>query len=412
MYMTVNKLRFLLAMLLNWFLISSPEAQNYTASPYSMFGIGEAVTGTNGRNPALGGTGIGQSSNDYLNLANPASLGSLDSSTFYFDIGFTGSLSTYRTKTNMESSVDGNFNSIAMGFKPTNRWGMAFGFLPVSSVGYKIKSSNYIEGSTATENIWFEGSGGLSKFFFSNAFRITPGITAGINTSMVFGTINHDEIQDAITINHESQTNAFYAELGIQYKTFTKNNNPIVFGLVYGPGARMNMESKLEVLDNAGYLLSSEKPQNKDKYIPEYFGIGTSLRQGEKWNFAFDYMHQNWSKSQSGQTGIYYTNTHKIAMGTEFIPNPRKGLKYFEKINYRAGFSIENSYLKIREQNPLIYKTTIGFGLPIRYGSMLNLGLGWEKSSAQGNSIINQSTFRINIGLSFTEPWFYKRKFD
>lgn len=386
--------------------------QNYTTSPYSMFGVGEAVNGTSGENPGMAGTGIGKPSQGYLNLTNPASLGSLDSMSFYFDFGFSGSTSSYKSQGYSEKTTDGNFSSLSMGFKPLKRWALAFGFLPVSSVGYNIKSKNYIEGSNQTEDIWFEGTGGLSKCFIANAFRVTPGITVGINTSIVFGTINHNELQNSISIYRESQTSAFYPEFGVQYKTALNDNIPFNFGVVYGPQVKMKMESKLEVYDNSGYLLSTENPADTDKYLPEYFGLGASVNLGEKWCVAADYLHQSWSSNQTGETGIYYANTHKFAVGAEFIPNVRNATNIFQKVNYRAGFSVENSYLKIRGQNPNIFKTTIGFGLPIKHSSMLNLGLAWEESNATGSSIIKQSTFRINLGIAFTETWFYKRKFE
>lgn len=400
-----------LFLLLQLFLIQL-MGQSFTTSPYSMFGIGESVNGTNGKNPGMGGTGIGKPSKGSINLANPASLGTLDSMTFYFDIGITGSRSTYKSTGGTESSSDGNFNSLAMGFKPTRRWALAFGFLPVSSVGYNIKSGNYIEGSASIVDVWFQGSGGLSKAFITNAFRVTPGITAGISTALVFGTINHDEIQSAINITHQSQTNAFYPEFGITYQPEFKNSRPFSFGVVYAPRIKMKMDSQLEVFDNSGYLLSSESPSESDKYLPESFGVGFSFNVNEKLNLAADYRHHNWSLSQTGQTGFNYTNTHKVALGAEYVPNPRNALSYFRKINYRTGFSVENSYLKISTINPIIYKTSIGLGLPIRNGSMLNLGMAWEQNDACGSGIINQSTFRITLGLSFTETWFYKRKFD
>lgn len=412
MHTIKTKLLFTAFSLFSQLFLFQLRSQNYTMSPYSMFGIGEATTGTNGENPGMGGTGIGKPSDGAINLANPASLGTLDSMTFYFDIGITGSRSTYKAKGNTESTTDGNFNSLAMGFKPSRRWAIAFGFLPVSSVGYNIKSSNYIEGSTTTEDVWFQGSGGLSKAFITNAFRITPGITAGISTALVFGTINHDELQDAITINHKSQTNAFYPEFGITYQPELNNNRPFSFGVVYAPRTKLKMDSQLEVFDNSGYLLSTESPSVSDKYLPECFGIGFSFNINEKLNMAADYLHHDWSLSQTGQTGYAYTNTNKMAMGLEYLPNPRNALRYFKKINYRAGFSVENSYLKIGETNPIIYKTTLGMGLPIRQGSMLNLSMAWEQNNASGSGIINQSTFRISLGLAFTEPWFYKRKFD
>ena len=41
---------------------------------------------------------------------------------------------------------------------------------------------------------------------------------------------------------------------------------------------------------------------------------------------------------------------------------------------------------------------------------MLNISGQWVRSSAKG--LLNENTFRINIGITFNERWFMKWKVD
>lgn len=410
--MTPNKLRYLLPI----FVISSvfcPQinGQGSTSSPYSQYGVGEPVTIENGKNVGMAGTGLARISKGSLNLLNPANIASLDSLSFYFDFGFSTSSSTYKYKGEKESSTEGNFNSLSIGFRLSPKWGFAMGFMPFSSVGYNVKTENFIEGSTTKENVWYKGSGGLSKLFMYNAYKITPDLTLGLNTSLIFGTINYEEEQSAITIDEETQAQAFYPQLGLNYNTKNIFGLPFTLGVVYSPQTKLGKGTDIQVIDNSGYILDDDEISTKKRYLPEDIGVGLAA-DFEKLSFALDYRQQRWDKNVSGDAGIDFTNTYKIAAGVEYTPNPRNAIKYLERINYRAGFSAGNSYLKIKGQNPYIYRTTVGLGLPIKYGSMLNVGFSWEKNTAQSRNIIDQTTYRITLGLSFTENWFFKRKFE
>jgi hypothetical protein len=57
---------------------------------------------------------------------------------------------------------------------------------------------------------------------------------------------------------------------------------------------------------------------------------------------------------------------------------------------------------------------SVGFGIPIINGynnrSLLNISAQWVHRSA--DNLLEENTFRINIGLTFNERWFAKWKVE
>ena len=406
----MNKIFLIFSLLL--YTTTEIYCQSFTSSPYSMFGLGRPENGESSRNSGLGGTGIGMRTDDHLNLMNPASFSKLENSIFYFDLGVSMRHYRYHSGNQKQHVSEGNLNRIIMGFKPLNKWGIAFGIAPVTSVGYKIVTSNFIEGTTDKEDITFKGSGGISKLFIGNAFQLTPSLTLGLNTSYIFGAIYHDEIQSNVAIYEKSYAAAFYADMGIQYENKLKGKFPFTIGLVYGTNQKIQLKNEIEIKGADESVIVSETLAKTSVSLPEFIGIGINLSDSKKWSIGADYLYQDWSMNSSVSSNLYYTKQHRLSAGVQYSPNQQVALNIFERMHYRMGISVENSYLKIKNQNPLLFRTTLGTGIPLKKKSMINVSLIWEEDNAYGNSIISTSTFKINLGFSLSETWFMKRKFD
>lgn len=388
------------------------QAQNLTSSPYSMYGLGQPESNEGGQTAGMGGLGTAISDNTFINLANPASLTGLDSLRFYFDLGISVRSFNYQSASNSESRTEGNFNRLAIGLKPLKNWGLSAGFIPVTTIGYRIKDSQYIEGTSVTENIYFEGSGGISKLFIGNAYEFSPALTLGFNASYLFGSITHEELQNALTIEEKSYTKAFYTDFGLIYKERISEKIPFNVGLTYGYSQRLKLRNELNVMESDGSIITHDNLRSTYGYLPEFFSLGIHSGYGEKWTFGVDYLNQDWSKNSSNSSVITFTDMHRFTIGAQFIPKPRVARNLLEAINYRMGFSIENSIYNIRGENPLIYKGSVGLGIPLKNNSMLNLAVSYEQDDASGKNIIQTSALKFNVGIAFSEIWFVKNKFQ
>jgi len=299
-----------------------------------------------------------------------------------------------------------------MGLKPLNKWGVAFGIAPITSVGYKIITSSFVEGSTITEDITFKGSGGISKLFIGNALQLTPTLSLGLNTSFIFGGIYHDEIQNAITIYEKSYARAFHADIGIQYEKQVAGKFPFSIGLIYGNSQNIGLRNKIEIQESDGTVVAGETLARTKITMPEFIGAGISLSNLDKWTISADYLYQDWSMNPSVNSAIQYTRKHRVSGGIQYVPQTSVALNIFERIHYRIGFSVENSNIKIKNQDFLLFRSTLGTGIPLKNKSMINISLVFEEDNACGKNIISTSTFKINLGFSLAETWFMKRKYD
>lgn len=103
----------------------------------------------------------------------------------------------------------------------------------------------------------------------------------------------------------------------------------------------------------------------------------------------------------------------KIAVGAEYLPNPM-GRSYLAHVKYRLGAYYSKPYYKIHgERAADEYGLTAGFGLPIpRTRSVLSLSAQYVKIKGTQAAFLDENTFRICIGVTFNERWFFKRKVD
>ncbi len=197
-------------------------SQNSSTSPYSRYGIGDLLFSGFAKNLGMGGIGQGLNQGLYLNPINPASYSSLWLTTYDAGIQLsTVELATKQLSQNVNTAALGYF---AFGFPvKTQKWGMGFGLLPYSNVGYSVeeyKSENLL----IPENHTFNGSGGLNQFYVTNGFSLAKNFSAGLTASYLFGVINQDrrvEFFDAsyfnTNISNASSLGWFHFNLGLQY---------------------------------------------------------------------------------------------------------------------------------------------------------------------------------------------------
>lgn len=170
---TVFRLLTAVVLLLSAFSVhaQNPSVQT-TVSPYSRYGIGDFQFNGSLLNTGMGGGGIGLRNDSlipqYINLANPASFTSHP--LVNYEIGISSNAVKVESAT-----ATGNFNRttlshFAMAFPVTKYWGACFGLIPYSTVGYNVAVSDDIPNIGAV-TYRYEGSGGVSQAFLSNAFR-------------------------------------------------------------------------------------------------------------------------------------------------------------------------------------------------------------------------------------------------
>ncbi|MCX6274166.1 MAG: hypothetical protein NTV09_03050 [Bacteroidetes bacterium] len=179
-----------IAFLFLFFFAFSVRAQVSTSSPYSRYGIGDLQFGGFSKNLGMGGMGFALSQPFTINFNNPATYSSIALTTF--EAAGTGSMYEQHNATSQHAfQYNGDFGYLAMGFPLiSKKWGLSFGLLPYSSVGYGIADKQINKVSGDVQYHTYEGSGGLNQFYIGSGFSLGKNFYAGVNASFLFGTIN------------------------------------------------------------------------------------------------------------------------------------------------------------------------------------------------------------------------------
>ncbi len=393
--------------------------QSKTYLPYSIFGIGELASKGLGRNIAMGNTGIALSSANHLNNLNPASYFLLDSISFFFDVGLAGDFVKYRTNSARQSGSDVNINNLAIGFRITPFWSLGIGITPYSSVGYKIHSENYVEGSVDKYVIESTGSGGLNQFYWDNSLEVIKNLILGFNVSYLFGNIKATERNYYSAIGSElfyTETSYFsklFVDFGIQYLLHINDNISLTIGGIYGTNHKLDFSQELNIVDADGHEIEDELRKTGTFNYPAHYGGGVAFNYAGKLTVTGDYIFENWEQTSSNSTYYKYVNANKFRFGVEYIPGENRISNYLGIIRYRAGFYMDQSYLKVNKTQIDDKGFTLGISLPfLRNRTSVNVSWMSGKSGTIENGLILERYNTIHLSLELHDWWFRKAQYD
>lgn len=238
----------------------SAKAQVSTSSPYSRYGVGDIQFGGFAKNLGMGGIGYAISNPYNVNYANPASYANLSLTTF--EAAGTGSMYELYTSTSEHGyQYNMDYGYLAMGFPiKSKKWGLSFGLLPFSNVGYSVTDSK-VNAEGLVENHIYEGSGGLNQFYVGTGFLLGKNFYAGLNASFIFGTINKT---GKIELPSNSVTNAKITD------------ETIVNDFLFSAGIIKVFDS-LKIAKSDSLLLFDKRIQSYEDSIAELRGLIISL---------------------------------------------------------------------------------------------------------------------------------------
>jgi long-subunit fatty acid transport protein len=400
-------------------------AQQGTSSPYSFYGIGDVKFKGTAENRAMGGLTI-YSDSIHLNFQNPASYSNLKLTTF--SLGGTYLTTDLSTNNQSEKARRTAVDYLAVGL-PLGKFGVGFGLMPYSSVGYNIQSNIAATATNPEEIKQYSGTGGINKVFFGVGYALTKKLSVGIDYSYNFGKI---------------QTYSFRFIEGIQYGTREKNlsditggtltaglnfNTPINKKLNGFASVTYSPDSKLSSLNSrniATIQYSSSGAEilvepldvdvaNTNLTIPSKLAVGFGLGQNKKWMLGTEITFQKSSgmgNRFNDINNVNYENSTRFALGGFYIPNYNTFSKYYEKIIYRGGVRYENTGLIINNMSVKDYAVTAGIGLPLMgVFSNINVGLEYGQRGTTSANLVQENYTNISIGFSLNDKWFQKRRF-
>ena len=402
-------------------------AQNNTNSPYTRYGYGDLSDQSFGNSKAMGGIAFGLRDGAQINPLNPASYTAIDSLTFLFEGGVSlqnMNISGSGVKLNAKNS---SFDYLAMQFRLHPRIAMSIGLLPFSNVGYSVSDSKVDNGVSQTRS--FTGDGGLHQLYGGIGVKVLKNLSLGVNASYFWGDITRTR---TIIYPATSESYSYIQQMGVsisdykldfgtQYTLDFNKKHSMTIGAVFSPKHKLNNDYTVTT------QVSTTNSNNLDATLelPNTFGVGFTYNYDKRLTVGADYSLQQWSKTKFGvntsddavredfNETYTYCNRHKVSVGAEYIPN-LMGRSYLSHIKYRLGAYYTTPYYKIGgKEATREYGVTAGFGLPVpRSRSILSISGQFVRISGQEAAFVNENIFRVSIGLTFNERWFFKRRVE
>ena len=415
--------------------VLTANAQSGTNSPYSQYGLGVLSDQSQGFNRGMNGLGLGMRFSNQVNTLNPASYSAVDSLTMIFDAGLSGQVTNFKEGGRKLNANNADFEYVVGSFRLLPKVGMTFGILPFTNIGYNYSSKSTVgidsEGqpsSTSTET--HSGEGGIHQAFIGAGWNIYKGLSIGANVGYLWGSYdksvtvtNSDAYVNTVMRTYSATVRSYKIDLGLQWQHQWDKKNVTTLGVTYGLGHSLNSDPELitTISNPQTSVATYDTVRVADGlHLPSSYGVGMAWTYNNSLTVGVDYTLQKWGRCDYPQlnttTGEYQRvsgalkDRHKVTLGAQWIPNPTSR-KFLNRVNYRFGVSYNTPYVKVNGQDgPKEFSVSAGFGIPIvnywNNRSMFNISAQWVKASAK--DLITENTFRINVGLTFTESWFMK----
>ena len=459
-------LRFSLSVLLTTAIFPAFSQDN---SPYSRYGLGDLTPSTNVNSRAMGGIAAGLTDLPApltINYANPASYSFFQASKeaksrklatgrAILDIGINLDNRTLVEPNNTERFGTSNllFSHVQIGVPLRKNWGLSFGIRPVSRVSYKITSAERITDpgtgqpidSAGTLNQG-DGGGFLPNIGTGFNFRIGTknAIALGVSAGYLFGSKDISThryfLNDTVTYNAGNyQTKTTYGNIlfngGLQYVRDLNKGYALTIG-AYG-NLKRSLNASQDIIretyffdENQGNVRIDSVYEEKDikgKIIyPSSYTAGFVLRRSfdfEKkkgdWLVGVDFVKNNWDEYRNySSVDPTVRSNWQVRVGGQLRPFPTA--RYFSNVAYRAGFFVGPDYVHVDNKKLNTWGASLGFGLPLlnfsrttapNQATLINLSLEYIRRGSNDN-LLKENLFRVSFGLSLSDLWFIKRKYD
>jgi hypothetical protein len=397
-------------------------AQNNN-SPYSIIGIGSIEHSYFDRTSGMGHSGMSLSSNNFLYNANAASLSALDDKTFHAEISTSAKFINYSgtpISASASASSDLQIKKFSLAIKLKPKWGASFGLLPYSSANYSFYGNKYIFGTYNSTSAYYQGSGSINQFYFSNGYQLTKRLSLGLQAAYLFGQLTQTEninsgvgLDSALMTTRKIVVGTPYFKPGFQYNSKLNHNWKLFVGGTATFKASMNGDYKLSVVDG-NTTLPTYSGSGQAITIPAQYAGSIAAKLKDQYTFSVDYSFQNWGDLNSKGVNYRLVNSNFFGAGFEFSKKQTFRDVSFERHFFQIGGFYSNSYLQVNGQPISNYGVTFGGGKNLmrsNLGVQLNMELGVHGTTTAG--LIEERYAQVNFILTYRDFWYVKvKKFD
>jgi hypothetical protein len=423
-------------------LISINSFSQGSASPYSFYGIGSLNFNGTTENRAMGRLSIVTDS-IHMNFRNPASFTGNDLKAFNnegrlvkFTVSVGNSDTNFKTDNASAKSTTTSFDYLGLSV-PMGKFGIGFGLMPHSSVGYKLESLD----DDDLIKYKYSGKGGLNKVLVGLAYQFSESLAIGMNFDYNFGNIQNNGVEflyddDSEPLDYHSREanrsdlSGFSYNLGVTFKPMLTDVIQLHSAFTFSPDYNLNSEnsrtfSSIVINANSGEEypineinvdLESLGLKETNLSMPSKTSIGLGIGKLKKWFIGTEYTFVNTSVFKSDLINIEnssYEDGSTISFGGYFIPEFSSFNNILKRIVYRSGIYFEKTGLIINDQSISEIGMTFGIGVPVgNMFSNLNFALEVGKRGTTDANLVEEKFVNLKMSLSLNDRWFVKRKYN
>ena len=406
-------------------------------SPYSIYGIGDISKEGTAYNKSMGGVGIANRNNRFINIQNPAAVTARDSLAFMADFGLVQGNTVYSQGDRKSAHNTFNIYDFVMTFPIYRSSAFKVGITPYSDMGYdfsSVETNPEIIGNTGNITYDSYGSGSVYQAFFGAGVTFWKRLSVGADMIYYFGNLDKitnmdysDASYRSLNSGSELTVRGLTGKFGLQYEQKLGGNVSMVIGATYKLGTNMKGYSTNYRYANQSSVTDTLK-YNVDTLaktgvrFADEIGVGIAFKGGDKWSAEFDYIRSDWRGTGldkaagfavSGQSVFTSAVSQSFRAGFEIVPN-RNDIRYYMKTcSYRVGVYYDQAYYKMDGNNVNSMGITLGMTLPVfRLYNGISIGVDLGQRASARNNMIRERYATFNIGFNIHDIWFRKVQYQ
>ena len=406
-------------------------------SPYSIYGLGDLSKEGTAYNKSMGGVGIANRNNRFINIQNPAAVTARDSLAFMADFGLVQSNTVYRQGDKKSAHNTFNIYDFVMTFTIYRSSAFKVGITPYSDMGYdfsSVEKNPEIIGNTGNITYDSNGSGSVYQAFFGAGVTFWKRLSVGADMIYYFGNLDKitnmdysDASYRSLNSGSELTVRGLTGKFGLQYEQKLGGNVSMVIGATYKLGTNMKGYSTNYRYANQSSVTDTLK-YNVDTLaktgvrFADEIGVGIAFKGGDKWSAEFDYLRSDWRGTGldkaagfavSGQSVFTSAVSQSFRAGFEIVPNRNDVRYYMKTCSYRVGFYYDQAYYKMDGNNVNSMGITLGMTLPVfRLYNGISIGVDLGQRASTRNNMIRERYATFNIGFNIHDIWFRKVQYQ
>lgn len=426
-----KKINYIAAAVLVLFTGITAQAQVTSQSPYSRYGLGNVKELVLPQLRAMGGISAGvYKPNGYnnINMQNPASYAGISMTTA--DMGLSGSFTKLSTGSLSEKDFNGSLNHIAFAFPLIQgKTGLSFGLMPFTQVGYDYQTVTQVDGSDAISR--FTGQGGLSKAYLGIGQAIGDNFRIGANVEYIFGDVENSSTYELQRLNSvftrvqdKNSIGGVNFSYGAQYEIKLGGKKRMTLGYSGSASSTIN-STKTYVASQFVRTADGEDTGVADTIsfidagksslkLPLTHTFGFTIQKDNKWLIGADYRMGGWKKLTIGGVNQGLQDSWGFSAGGQFTPDITSINNYFDRIDYRLGYTYDKTYIQRDGQDIKQQAITFGLGLPLassRYSIYkMNFTTEIGKRGTLMNGLVKENYINFHLAFTLNDTWFIKNK--